>query len=171
MGVINHYYGFSFALSDLPSTKETEIHTLFRQYRIDRVTLRFVPTCGVNTAGDWMGPSAYNPITFNSLTSIAICYDDDAAPASEADVLRYENVQLHPTMGQPWQISLVPRVKLDGNTINAYPMMGGQWVDTAMWSAKHYGVKICVPSIGGAADNELGFHLYVKYDYSLRTFM
>lgn len=171
VGSVNHYYGFLFSLSDLPSTKETDVFALFRQYRINRVTLKFVPLMNVNTAGDWLGPDTYNAMTFNSMTSCAICYDDAGAPTSENDVLRYQNVTLHPTMGKPWEISFSPKVKLDGDNLNRFPAMGGQWIDTASPTAPHYGLKVCIPSVGGGAENDLGIHIYCKYDYSLRTFM
>lgn len=167
MGNIAHYYALTFAASDLPNTQETTLAALYNQYRIDRITVRFLPLVTNNTAGDWMANPLDAAVTHQSLTSVAICYDDAVAPANEAEVLEYENVTLHPTMGQPWEVSFVPRMKLDTNTVNSVPM-SGVWLDTGNLGVTHFGIKVCVPTIAGDVESVEGIFLYARYDISFR---
>jgi len=166
-GSLNHYYALTFALGDLPNAQETEFAALYKQYRIDRVTVKFVPYCTNNTAGDWMGNPTDSSVTHQSLVSVAIDYDDNVAPTNEAAVLEYENVQLHPAIGQPWEIAFVPRAKLDTNNVNSVTVPS-PWIDTGNTGVAHYGLKVCVPQIGGDVETVEGIHVYVRYDVTFR---
>jgi len=167
-GSINHYYAMTFALADLPNAQESEFAAIYKQYRIDRVTVKFVPYCTTVTGGDWMANPADAAVVHQSLVSVAVDYNDNVAPANEAAVLEYENVQLHPSFGQPWEISLVPRAKLDTNNVNSVPV-ASPWIDTANTGVTHYGLKLCVPQIGGDVETVEGLHAYVRYDVTFRT--
>lgn len=166
VGNTNKYYAFTFALSDLPTDTEVQFQNLFRMYRIDRIDLSFRPKMRTVTASDWVLPAG--PAAFNSTTSVAICYDDAVAPASENDVLSFENATLHQTIGEPWTVSFRPRAKLDTNNVNSVPLES-PWIDTANVGVSHYGVKICVPLIGGPNQDESGIDIYARYHLSFRT--
>ncbi len=167
-GSINHYYAWTFALADLPGSLESHLASIYKMYRLDRVTVKMVPDCTAVTAADWLGAPATFPVVRQSMTSLAIDFDDNIAPVSEADVLRYESCVLHPTFGPTWEVAFEPRAKLDTSNINSVPVKS-PWIDTGNTGVTHFGVKVCVPAIGGAVDGvEIG-SVYVRYEISLKT--
>jgi len=163
IGNVASGYAFSFALSDLAGAQESEFASIFRMYRIDEISVLFSPYATCVTAEDLVTGSR-----FTQMTSVAICYDDVLAPAAESDVLQYENVSLHPTIGQPWTVTLKPRAKLDSNNINSIPIES-PWVDTGNLSVAHYGIKIWNPIIGGPNAAQSGINMYVRFKISFRT--
>ncbi len=163
-GSLNHYLAFSFALSDLPGAQETEFAAIFRSYRINRITVKFCPLANVATAQDWLQTGN----TCNSMTSVAVCPNDDVVPGSEAEVLQFENVTLHPTIGQPWDVSFTPCAKVDTNNLNSMPVPA-PWIDTGNVGVKHYGIKVCVPQTFGTQESIGLISMYVKYDIEFRT--
>jgi len=168
MGNLAHTYSFTFAIADLPDTQEVSFAEIYKMYRIDRITCKFVPVVTNVTGSDWRGSNPPGPVVHQSLTSAAVQFNDSVTPANESEVLGYENVALHPTFGQPWELSFIPRAKLDTNNVNSIPV-ASPWIDTANLGVAHYGLKICVADIGGYEETTLGAALYVRYDLSFKT--
>ncbi len=156
-------YAFTFAATDLPGAQDSEFASIFRMYRIDQVDVMFCPVATCVTAEDLVTGGR-----FTQMTSVAICYDDNLAPATESDVLQYENCTLHPTIGAPWTVSLKPRAKLDTNNINSIPIES-PWIDTGNLTVAHHGIKVWNPIIGGANAAQTGIEMYVRYHMSFRT--
>ncbi len=163
LGNVATGYAFNFALTDLPGAQETEFQALFRMYRIDKVDVMFVPKASSATIGDWM-----SPVVFSGVTSVAVCYDDVVAPAAETDVLQFENVSIHRSVGDPWTVSFKPRAKFDTNNINSAPVES-PWLDTANLAVAHYGIKIWNTILGGSVAAYAGIDMYACYHISFRT--
>lgn len=167
-GNTDHFYALTFALSDLPGTQESQFAAIYQQYRINRVTVRFVPFVTNVTYSDLIGTAPPMPVAHNSVVTTAVCYDDNVVPAAETELLEYQNCAMHNACGEPWEVSLNPKAKLDTSNVNSVPMTG-LWLDTANLGVIHYGLKVSVRQTGGFSESIEGIYLYVRYDVSFRV--
>ena len=124
---------FAFALSDLPSS--SDFTSLFDQYRIAQVTLKFIP-CAANFG---------QATTATDYPSILTCvdFDDDAVPAS-SDTVRQYGTCLTVANATYFERCLTPRfaVAAYSGAFTSYAQSNPrQWIDCASPNVVHYGVK------------------------------
>lgn len=130
----------SFNLNSLPNS--SEFTTLFDQYKIMKVRLRFIP----------FGDSVNLPISTmsgsNGLVSpggplvTAIDYDDSVVPGSAADLLQYQASRVTP-IPKPLSMTIKPKFATEvyrSAIATGYGARSG-WLDTTNSDVPHYGVK------------------------------
>lgn len=144
------FYGYSFALSDLPNY--TEFTNLFDEYRIVRVSMRFMRS----------------RIQVNNTATITVPYflslvdkDDSAAPASYNEMLQHPDCRIK-DCSRNLYLSFVPRFSMNiyNGVTDAYGSRVG-WIDCSNASVPHYGVKIGFGT--SAAANQYSYIVWFKY--------
>jgi hypothetical protein len=119
----------------------TDFTTLFDQYRIMQLEVRYIPI--------------YAPGEFPGTISSVIDYDD-ANTISESQALQYQTLQVT-ALYQPFYRVLHPRsadIVYNGNVTVAYGQnRGPQWIDVASPDVPHYGLKLALPTITGAPNS------------------
>lgn len=130
----------SFSLNALPNS--SEFTSLFDQYKIMKVKLRFIP----------FGDNVNLPISTMTGTSslmspggpliTAIDYDDTTAPTSAADLLQYQASRVTP-VPKPLSMTIRPKFAAEiyrSGLATGYGARSG-WLDTANADVPHYGIK------------------------------
>lgn len=121
----------------------------FDQYRIDWISLSILS----------LGNPNDTTIIANLNTScygiVVIDYDDDAAPATVAGMMSYASSKVFSCFSPKTQIACKPEVGVgignSGAATNAAGLARGIWINTNTTNIKHYGFKIGLPQITGAA--------------------
>jgi hypothetical protein len=151
----------AFALSDLPSS--SDFTSLFDQYRIAQVTLKFVP------ASAQFGP-ATTATDYPSILTV-IDLDDDGVPAS-ADTLRQYGTCMTTQNAIYFERVLTPRfaVAAYSGAFTSYSQsLPGQWVDCASPNVVHYGVKWATTPITVASGSYVLFNIEATYVIQCRS--
>jgi len=128
-----------FSLSSL--TGSTEFTTLFDQYRIIQVTVKFIPLAGAG--------SGSNPLV------TAFDYDDASAPTGVVDLFQYDSVQLTQP-GVVLERTMTPRVvqTVYQGVPSAYATAPNSlWIDASYPSVQYYGLKYGVAANSGSSAN------------------
>lgn len=132
-----------FALSDLPNY--TEFTSLFDQYRIIEVEVRFIP---------YAGNSACGPYGYSKPDLLVVAdYDDATPPATTAGLLQYENLQIvHGNA--PLTVRVRPHAALAAysGAFTSYANVEHMWMDSGSPNVQHYGVKYSLTQAQGATD-------------------
>jgi hypothetical protein len=124
-----NFFGYSFALDDLPNY--TEFTNLFDQYRINKVVVKFVPSANVDAIGaSQIIPSLHTAIDNNDAT----------APTALSQLYEYQSykrtrgTQVHTRV---W----TPSALVEISTSASSPKWK-QWIGTQFPSIEHYGLKV-----------------------------
>lgn len=143
-------------LTNLPNA--TEFTTLFDEYRINKVVVKFIP----NFTGSDMNPNA----TFNSMPNIysIIDYDDQSTPANLDELLQYPSMKL--TRGNSIHTRVfTPKVSLDVNGTGGVAAKAKQWLDCAVSTVPHNGMKYWLDAAGVSTGS---YRVFVTMYFSCR---
>lgn len=125
--------GLYFAFQSLPNY--TELTSLFDQYRINKIVLKYVP----NFTGTDLNPST-SVVTLPNLHSV-IDYDDANAPANLNELVQYSTYRM--TRGNRVHIrKWTPAVSMDIGGVQSSGVKFKQWIDLADTNVPHYGIKL-----------------------------
>lgn len=152
--------GYQFQLDQLPGY--TEFTTLFDQYRIPLIEFQLI---SLQSTGSQVG-GGFTPCKLLSVVD----YDDANAPATENDLLQYENVKVVGCITSH-TIKFKPRIATalyGGAVFTAFGNGAAQWIDVASPSVPHYGIKLGITSAGGAG-NISNWSIYVKMTIELKS--
>lgn len=152
--VTDSFFSFNFQLAYLPGY--TEFTSLYDQYRIDSVLLRFIPAV--------MTSSPLDPL--NGFIAMAVDYDDINNPASMDQLYQYGNCSVYPA-NREIIVRVRPRAALAAysGTFTSYANMGNMWIDIASPSVQHYGLKA-----GYTASTPVhSWNVFITYMLSLRS--
>lgn len=149
----------SFKLSDISTF--TSMQALYDQYRINNVTVTFIPKTTV-----------YTNTTATALNSPAVglfgsCLDFDSGqtPINMQDLANYDTFKW--TRGTDvHKRYLKPRVQITAGNVAAFSTNGQQWIDCGSPSIPHFGVRWVAED---AETNKITYDLIVKYDISFRN--
>jgi len=142
----------NFTLSALPSS--TDFTSLFDQYRIAQVSIKFFPVAGVGTGS--------NPLV------TVIDYDDSNTPSSVSDLYQYDSLQ----MNQPGTVftrTLVPKTSTavySGAFTSFASAPNSLWIDVASPNVQYYGLKYGITAVTGATAN---WSTLIEYIVQLRN--
>jgi len=129
----------NFTLGALPSS--TDFTSLFDQYRIAQVTVRFIPLAGVGTGS--------NPLV------TVIDYDDSTVPGAVSDLFQYDSVQFTQP-GSTLERTLKPRVAIaaySGAFTSFATADPDLWIDVASPNVQYYGLKFAIAAASGSTAN------------------
>lgn len=128
--------GIAFTLADLPNA--TEFTTLFDQYMICAVKIKFIPqsntlqTLTTGLVSNFCGTFFY-----------VVDYDDSTAPASTNQICEYQTVKTRDPLREfktYFKPKAVSTLFSGGATVNA-GVLKSQWLDVAAPTVPHYGFK------------------------------
>ncbi len=160
-GTIDAGLGRRFRLSDVPTS--TDFTNLFDQYRIVAVEAIYVFSTHVLSA-----QARYPRITF------AVDYSDASNPASEAEVLQYQNAESF-QFGQvkhTFKRVLKPRAALAAfeGAFSGYGMASAnQWFDTNDSSIEYYGTKEWVVNYNTTLATGAVINVYHRYHMEFKN--
>jgi hypothetical protein len=150
-----------FSLADDPSP--TDFTSLFDQYRIAQVIVRFIPVSSS------FGPST----TAAAYPSLLTCidYDDNVAPASPQTVRQYETCQVTPNQSYVERV-LNPKfatVAYQG-AFTAYSQANPrQWIDCSFPNVEYYGVKWATTPITVVSGTYVLYNIECEYIFQFRN--
>jgi hypothetical protein len=142
----------NFTLGALPAS--TDFTSLFDQYRIIQVTVRFIPLAGAGTGS--------NPLV------TAIDYDDSTAPTAVTDLFQYDSV-IFSQPGTTVERTLKPRVATaaySGAFTSFASADPNLWIDVASPNVQYYGLKYGIAAATGATAN---WSLLIEYVLQCRN--
>jgi hypothetical protein len=131
-----------------------EFTTLFDQYRINYVVLKFM--CGTLETNS----------TDNATMTIACDYDDGNAPTNVSDLFQYDNCKIY-SYGKDINVKLKPRIAMAayGGAFTSYANAGGMWLDVASPAVEYYGVKACLTRCNA----QCTYRIYATYYIELKS--
>lgn len=153
--------GISFSLSDLPSS--SDFTSLFDQYRIAQVTLKFVPTA------QNFGQSTTATDFPTVLTVIDL---DDSVAAANPDGLRQYGTCLSVGNGTYFERVLTPRfaVAAYSGAFTSYAQSNPhQWIDCNSPGVIHYGVKWATTPITTTSGSYVLYNVEATYVIQCRS--
>lgn len=148
--------GIYFRLIDVPGS--SEFTSLFDQYRIDKVRVRFMPRANSAEVGTNQGMVKL---------FTAIDYDDISPAASIQDLLQYQNCRFQPTTRMSSR-TLKPKhaVEVYQSAVSTGYGMRTGWLDVANPSVQHYGIKWALQQLPAGAQT---FDLHIQYHLSFKN--
>ena len=152
-------------LSDFPNY--TEFTALFDAYRIRRLTYSFYPSRGNIGAAD--GSTGPQPVV-ETLTT-AIDFNDNVAPANQAELLEYGTCQQH-FMDRPRKVSFVPKIKMGGTDIvtpSIVPVIESSpmFLSTDQAKIGHYGLKWAFSPTLQQSDTIINVYIEAEIEFKL----
>jgi len=137
---------FQFNLAAVPSP--SDFTSLFDTYRIAMVEVSFLPT---------------NPALIAAALYTVIDYDDANVPASAAELLQYDTLQVTAS-NQITKRTFVPKIALAAysGTFTSYAAAKSQWIDCDSSSVQHYGLKYCLPALASSTATANQYQVIVK---------
>lgn len=154
--------GRSFNLSQ--TVDSSNFAAIFDMYKINYVTIQVIPV----TQAPLCNPTAI--ATIPQALFIAIDRDDDGNPSSVGVVLNYSNVQMFPP-GQGGSFSFRPRVQSDivttSTTLNGLTLPPS-WIDMAVSTAEHYGIKVGIIGAGTGAEGYPAWQVIAGLNVSMK---
>lgn len=132
---------YSFTLGTLPSY--TDFTSLFDQYRIIQVQIKFTPLLAANGFGP-----ATTSTTLPTLYT-AIDYDDSTTPAAVDDLRQYDTLEVSP-YNVYTQRTFQPRAALalySGVFTSFGQTSPGQWIDAGSPNVQYYGLKYAITPV------------------------
>lgn len=148
---------YNFALSYI--TNSSEITALFDQFRIDWVTISFIPTITQvnNSASPWL-PSCLVTV---------VDYDDSTNFLNFTESLEQVTAIVTPINNRITR-KIVPRIAIPaytGSAFNGFTMgQQGTWLDCANPNIQHYGLKYALPPTGQVQS----YLVVIKYHITAR---
>ncbi len=160
-GAIDAGNGRRFRLSDLPSS--SDFTNLFDQYRIKHIEAVYVFSTHILAS-----QARYPRLTF------AVDYSDASNPASESDVLQYQNSETY-QFGQvkhTFKRVFQPRAALAAfeGAFTGYGMASvNQWFDTNDSSIEYYGTKDWLTNYNTGLNTGAQVTLYYRYHLEFKN--
>lgn len=153
-----YFKGYHFTFASTPAV--TEFTTLFDQYRINKIAVKFVP----NFTGSDLNPGT----TYVALPNIhtVLDYDSSTDPTSIDELLQYDTYRLRKG-GRPFTMVWTPAVEMDVGGVSGAGLKFKQWLDCATTSIKHYGIRLAVEAAGGTVTTAK-YIPYVTYYFSCK---
>lgn len=148
--------GIYFRLQDMPNV--SEFTNLFDMYRIDKVTIKFMPRANSAEAGTNQG--------LVKLFTV-IDKDDITTPTSIAELLQYETCKVTPMSRVVTRTfkPLFAREAFQGGVTSAYTP-GSGWIDCSNPLVQHYGIKWGMQQLPAGAQT---CDLHIKYHLSFKN--
>lgn len=140
------HFGFYFTLADVPGS--TEFTSLFDQYRINKVVMRFMPMINVNNVQPVAGASVTNP----GLMGTVIDHDDVSTLATITDYEQYQTWKCQPAISLRTHTRVIrPRIAVGAyaGAFTSYANTKG-WIDCGSPNVQHYGLKFYMDAYGNA---------------------
>jgi len=147
-GINPTFAGLVFTLDSLP--QYTDFTKLFDMYRITKVEIDWLPEYTELTDAALVS-NAVN-VRFNS----AVDLSDEAAPASVAEILQYQQL-VSTGITKPHSRSWKPTINMSETNIPCYC-----WVPTSEEGRKHYALKVAIPPTGVAMTFRSRVKLHVE---------
>lgn len=151
----------SFTLADLPSY--TDFTSLFDQYRIAQVTVRFLPTAAP------FGPST-SSTSYPSFYTV-IDYDDDTNPTSIDNLRQYSTLQVAPNQQYVERV-LTPRFATAAysGAFTSYSLAPVYtFIDSNSPGVRYYGVKWACSPVTTASGSFVLYNIEATYVIQLRN--
>jgi len=125
--------GYVFSLSELPEIGA--INQLYEAYRIDKVTLHFIPTGNPANNGQFPAPLY---MAFDQIVN--------TTPTALSTLLDYSGLKIV-TPGTRAQITFRPRPAVSsGGSDSVLPSDRSSWISITNTSLGHYGLRYFIPS-------------------------
>lgn len=154
--LLDTFGGVYFRLVDVPNS--SEFTSLFDQYRIDKVTIKFMPRANSSEVGTNQGMVKL---------FTAIDRDDITSPTSIAELLQNETCKVTPStriVSRTFKPMFAQEV-YQSATSTGYGARTG-WLDCSNTSIQHYGIKWGLQQLPAGAQT---FDLHVKYHLSFKN--
>ncbi len=169
----------SFQLSDLPGI--SDFTNLFDEYRLNSITVRFVPKFSGANTNDFYSSSA--SLVAPALPTLLTAIDPDGvfSTGTPEDMLQYGNVRWHKSSAdhvivkfKPTAFSGLQTNPVGGITANVQKI-NNSWIslDGSGTAVDFFGLAVLVKSpyndlAGGTSSYHYSWETYVTYDISLR---
>lgn len=155
---VNAYGAFYYRLVDVPGY--TEFTTLFDQYRMTGVKMKFVPRASQNVSTQSMGDLVY-----------IIDYDDATAPTSQNQLLENQSVKVRQVFSRPFSVYIRPRTNFtvigtSGNQTANIPIK--TWLDCASPDANYFGLKWAWVNAASTLSPLPSIDIYITYYVQFR---
>lgn len=155
----------AFCIADLDQV--STFASLFDQYRIDKVMLRFYTRNNATSVFNVAPPNSSIPLGY-----VTLDLDDATAPASLAAVREYDKAVTF-TGNTSFDIELTPRptaALFASGAFSGYQTMDVEpWIDVANTSVPHYGVKLAVGALTATTTSSFVWDIEAHYWVSFRN--
>lgn len=133
---------YSFQINNLPNN--TEFLSLFDQYRIVKVQMRFIPY-----------QTVANPTASKSILVTVADYDDSSNLTSLGDAYQYPTCRITNALGEHiWTIKpRIAKAAYGSGVFTSYANDAAQWIDSASPTVSHYGIKAYLTADQGSVRN------------------
>lgn len=160
------FASYAFALADIPNV--ASIGSLFDQYRIEKIQLRFKsrnPALFVS--------NATSPNNSSTEPFLVIDRDDNTAPTAISELQQYDNCQqfsAQDSIDIIFEPSITPSV-FSGGAFSGYSVddSGKYWLDLANTSIPHYGVKVGIPALTASTAQRFDWVVTAWYKVSFKN--
>lgn len=153
---INPTFGsINFSLNDLPNY--TEFTSLYDMYKINAVTVTFIPQMTENVSAVTLN----NPYA-NTRFYSCIDYNDNSPPTTIDEVRQYQNCKVTSILRMHKRYIYKPKV-LDAGGYTFSP-----WISTAFPSNNYYGLKYAVESTQATGALTFEFKIEAKFYMSFK---
>lgn len=133
---------YSFQINNLPNS--AEFLSLFDQYRIVKVQMRFIPY-----------QTVANPTASKSILVTVADYDDAVVLNSLQEAYQYTSCRITNALGEHvWTIK--PRISMaayGSGIFSSYSNQPAQWIDSGSNTVAHYGIKAYLTADSGSVRN------------------
>lgn len=157
------FTSYTFKLSNLPNY--TEFTNLFDRYRINKVSLTFVPNWDSNDANASAGVLAVNPSIYSMID-----YTEDGTPLALNEF--YENPKCKITRGGKIHKRYFTPAVLGSNfetvTTTAYTPKWKQWLTTDDPATPHYALKVACDKLNAGTAQNYYVKVFVTYYISCK---
>lgn len=133
---------YSFQINNLPNN--TEFLSLFDQYRIVKVQMRFIPY-----------QTVANPTASKSILVSVADYDDSTPLASLQEAYQYSSCRITNALGEHvWTIRpRIAKAAYGSGVFSSYANEPAQWIDSGSNTVSHYGIKVYLTADQGTVRN------------------
>lgn len=158
---------WKFSLSDLPNY--TEFTTLYDQYQIAGVKVKFIPNNTQISIARLYDNGTGSNVQY-AAAGVPQCitvldYDDASALSAKGDYLQYQNCRMfnavtpHKRYFRPHIASAV----YQSAVFNGFANHKRSWIDVASASVEHYGMKMYMDSSALTINGLIAYQLYFTY--------
>lgn len=160
-GLAQQFGALTFQLDDLPNY--TEFTNLFDDYRINAVSLKFIPN---RNSSDFAGGVA--PPGISNFYTV-FDYNDATVPGAVNDLMQYPNLKITQSsrmLTRTLRPASLDVVSAGGTTASVNPKWK-QWLSTASPDVNHYGLKYCLDAFSAA--NAVTYQVYATFYISCKS--
>lgn len=160
------FASYAFALADIPNV--ASLGSLFDQYRIEKIQLRFKSRNPALFISNMTSPNNSSCEPF-----LVIDRDDNTAPTTISELQQYDNCQqfgAQDSMDVIFEPSITPSV-FSGGAFSGYSVddSGKYWIDLANTSVPHYGVKVGIPALAASTAQRFDWLVTAWYKVSFKN--